>query len=217
MFKRLLPIILLSSLGFSSQAQNSQPEAISSFNEPDRNSSFINITEIGFARGIIHENRDQSFGLQTINGYEFDNRVSIGIGVGAEKYLGKSDYDNKVSNLTLIPLFTDVRIYFGKGNVQPFVAQAAGYAFCLDQPVDYNFFGEYDEKGGIMLSPSIGLRTNNKAKANFIFSLGYRYQENTQEITEGNYHTFMYYGINADGSQFKRFDHYLTLKFGLTF
>ena len=214
MIKRfLLALGLSAGLCASSfaQDQNLPAETVST-----STGSFINITEFGFARGIIHENRDQSFGFQTINGFEFNNRVSVGLGVGAEKYLGKAEYDNKVSNLTLLPVFSDVRVYFGKGKLQPFMGQSVGYAFCIDQPVDYNYFGLYDEKGGIMLSPSFGFRTNGNSKVNYIMNLGYRYQENTQEIRQPNYNGYQYF-YYADGAQFKRFDDYVTFKFVLSF
>ena len=216
MLKRILPFLFFSGFTFLAQAQ-SQPEPISTFSEPSKAGKYINITEIGFARGIIHENSDQSFGFQTINGIEFGNKVSFGIGVGAEKYLGKGLHAGKTKHLTLLPAFTDVRVYFGKGKFQPYFGQSVGYAFCIDQPIDYNYYAEYDEKGGIMLSPSFGLRTNREAKVNFTMSLGYRYQENTQEITRTFANPYYYGYYFSDGSQFKRFDHYLTIKFGLTF
>lgn len=216
MFHRVFSILLVvAGCAFPARAQNPEPGNLPA--ERSGKITFINITEAGAAQGFIHENRDRSFGLQTINGIAFGNRFSFGIGVGVEKYQGKTGNDQEARDLTLLPAFTDVRLYLGQGKVQPFFGQAVGYAFCLDQPVVANFFGEYDEKGGVMLNPFVGLRTNGNQLVNYTISLGYRYQDNTQEVTRPAQHNYLVYGIGTDGAQFKRFDHYLTIKFGLTF
>ena len=140
--------------------------------------------------------------------------MSFGLGVGLDKYLVKDFNGDRVKSNAFLPVFTDLRINFGNGKIQPFFGQAVGYAFCMDQPYDYTYYFEYDEKGGIILSPFFGLKTNQTAKLNFTFSLGYRYQENTIQITRRYNHPHYYF---PNGSEMKSVAHFLTLKTGLTF
>jgi hypothetical protein len=179
-----------------------------------KQTGYLNITELTFARGVIHENRDLSFGFQTINGYQFTRNISAGLGVGVDKYAGKDNYGRRLSrSLTLLPVFTDLHIYLGKGKTQPFFAQALGYAFCVNQPVSYDSFGKYDEKGGILISPSIGFRTKLGNHTDLHLSFSYRYQENTVAFFPNDINQYFF----PEETQFNRFDHYLTFKAGVSF
>lgn len=213
MFNRIFTLLLLAVIPFFASAQHQQdltpPGALKT-----KNATFINITELSFAYGIIHENTDVSVGFQTVNGIKFNQNVSFGLGIGLDKYIIKNFYGERIKSNALMPVFTDLRINIGTGKIQPFFGQAVGYAFCVDQPVDYGYYYEYDDKGGIILSPFFGLKTNRPGKVNLTFSLGYRYQENSMVVTRSYYNPNYSYGPYGE---MKRVDHFLTFKTGLTF
>jgi hypothetical protein len=77
---------------------------------------FFNITE--FAYGFS----DKVIGLQTINGVTLGESISLGIGIGYDKY----------PDIGLCPIFLDFRYFITKNNISPFVELPVGQSFIVD-------------------------------------------------------------------------------------
>jgi len=130
-------------------------------------SGYINITEINFCPGVGDidygiartKNEDISFGLRSINGYQFNEHLSLGIGIGIDKY----------KDATLLPISLDGRITFLKGKISPVFVANAGYAFGLNNAV-----------GGVMINPQVGVKIHVTSSSAFVFNIGYKGQQ--QEI-----------------------------------
>ena len=140
-----------------------------------KKSGFINLTEINFSPGVGYvkvedykfKNDDYSFGFRTVNGYQLNEHLSLGIGIGIDKY----------KFATLIPITFDVRATILKGKSSPVFTANVGYAVGLD-----------DVKGGLVINPQIGIKTYLSKDVAFLFNVGYKLL--AQEVTYFNYSYF---------------------------
>ncbi len=165
----------------------SKPQAIDTISKKshraNKQKGFTNISEFDFGIGKVTVNgfgnaNQMSFGLQTINGYQFSRYFSIGLGLGIVKYNGYTiPYGTRMifykMNEFMIPLFADIRFNFLKGSITPFLSLSAGYSFSLST--------KYGNHGGVFLNPSLGLKFFISTKTAFHFGVGYRYHSNTFE------------------------------------
>jgi len=128
-------------------------------------SRFVNITEIYYTSGVgtitilgfPFKNEDESFGFQTINGALINENISLGIGVGYEKY----------KNAELVPLFLEARGYPGKNeNLKPVLGLDFGYAL-----------GTGTASGGILIHPQAGVKSFITEKIAWGFTLGLKLQQ----------------------------------------
>ena len=215
MLKRFLSVLTASFL--LSQAASAQNEVSTSETETSE-SGYFNTTELIFAEGFGERYNDRTYGFHNINGFRINKHFSVGVGVGVEKYEAEANFwYGSRGTAILAPLFTDVRWFFGKGKVQPYLAQAVGYAFCIKQNQDYDWYGSYKEVGGLIVNPAIGLSANVSSKIKLNISAGYRYQENMRKISAPNYY-FRDYGYLMDGSnKMKKQANLISFKAGLTF
>ena len=134
-----------------------------------KKSGFINLTEINYSAGVGNvkiedykfKNDDNSFGFRTINGYQFNENFSIGIGIGIDKY----------KNTTFLPITFDGRTTILKGKISPVFAANIGYAFGLN-----------DIKGGVTFNPQIGIKTYLSKNIAYIFNFGYKLQAQIWDI-----------------------------------
>ena len=139
-----------------------------------KKSGYINLTEINYSPGIgdvkfgynTLKNDDYSFGFRTVNGYQLNEHLSLGIGIGIDKY----------KNATLLPITFDARATILKGKVSPVFTANIGYAVGLN-----------GVKGGLVINPQIGIKTYISKNVAYLFNIGYKLQ--AQEVT--NY-TFSY-------------------------
>lgn len=164
------------------------------FNKDEiKKDGFTNITEllvspstgaVKINNGII-KNNNYSFGIRTINGYQFNEHLSIGIGIGIEKYI----------KATLLPISFDVRANILKGKTTPFINSNFGYSLGIN-----------DSEGGMIFNPSIGVRTYIRKNIAYVFSLGLKWQgqetvynslNNGQLTTFSNIVYFRYISINT--------------------
>jgi hypothetical protein len=133
-----------------------------------KKSGYINITEINFCPGIGDvkyenfkvKNDDNSFGFRTINGYQLNEHLSLGIGIGIDKY----------KNATLMPITFDGRATILKGKVSPVFTANVGYSVGLN-----------DVKGGLIINPQIGVKIFISKTVAYIFNIGYKWQ--AQEVS----------------------------------
>ncbi len=124
---------------------------------------YLNITEIVVAPGLGDFNEELSYGIQTINGALISPSVSLGVGIGVDKY----------KYVTLMPITADLRAYFTQTATTGFFDAAIGYSVAFDKELG----------GGLILNPSIGVRFTVSPKAAISIGIGYRRQDLRAEYT----------------------------------
>lgn len=158
---------------------------------------FINYTEVSFSKGYgevgnagsNNKNTDRSFGIRTVNGFQFSEHISVGLGIGLEKYI----------NVLLVPVTFDLRFTFKKGKTSPTLNINAGGA--------PNIKG-VKEGGGFVVNPSFGIKTYVSRKTAFFFNVGYKIQQNSYD-----YQT----GISGQTISFSSALNFVTFSAGLAF
>lgn len=128
-----------------------------------KKSGYINLTEISFCPGIgtinvdnfLLRNEDYSFGFKTINGYQINEHLSLGIGIGIDKYL----------NATLLPITLDTRVTILKGRISPTFNAIAGYSI-----------GKSERECGLVVNPSFGIKIYITKNVGSYFNFGYKWQ-----------------------------------------
>ena len=148
-------------------------------------SGYTNITEMTFARSFnrsesMYDNYGYSypyeshfdninngpcFGIQTVNGYQFNPYFSMGAGIGMQAY----------NELFLVPFFLHVSGTFMNARVSPFVAGEIGNSFTRSQIFGINT--SYQDEGGFMGSVVGGVKFFPVPRMALNFSIGFRYQE----------------------------------------
>jgi hypothetical protein len=73
-------------------------------------------------------------GLQTISGYKINNYLSIGGGIGYERFASILTYEDFKADLSLLPVFADIRYTMLNGKFSPVIAVNGGYKFLLNKP-----------------------------------------------------------------------------------
>ncbi len=131
---------------------------------------YINITEINYCPGIGSSNSgNYSLGFRTVNGYQLNEYLSLGIGLGIDA--------NKIQ--TLLPITFDLRATILKGIVSPVFNVNIGYAYLLNNK-NSNYYSELN--GGLIINPSFGIKTYISKNTAFLFNIGYKMQWTTATI-----------------------------------
>jgi hypothetical protein len=73
-------------------------------------------------------------GLQTICGYKINRYLSVGGGIGYEHFTSILTYEDFKADLSLLPVFADIRYTVLKGKFSPVIAVNGGYKFLLNRP-----------------------------------------------------------------------------------
>jgi hypothetical protein len=153
---------------------------------PSANSSshgYFNLTQLSF---LIAEENDLSPiksnmapSVVNINGYRFNEHVSLGVGVGIT-----------AMSYVIVPVFADFRATLVKGNLSPVVALKGGYAFANSKKKIFNeYYGEFTNSGGAMVNPEVGFKVMMSERIDFMMTIGYWYQHVESEITNtGGYY-----------------------------
>lgn len=157
---------------------------------------FINITElgVGFGVGTIEvqnysgENNFKGVSFRTVNGYQFNYIVSLGLGLGIEYYGG-----NK-----LVPVTIDARFASGEGKWACVFNANGGYAF----------------NTGFVAHPAIGFRNYISEKIALVGNLGYKLQQ--AEIQYSYYYHSQYSTITNVYKE-KNMLRFITLSIGFSF
>ena len=141
-----------------------------------RTKGYLRILETGFGLGIGEvdgtsgKNTDRFFALKFVNAYQANESISVGIGVGFEKF----------SAVNTIPITFDLRFYPLKGKVSPTLNLAVGYGF------DTKAFKNGIKEGeGLVFHPSVGIKSFVSKRAAFIFNVGYRIQGSNVFVVNG--------------------------------
>jgi hypothetical protein len=73
-------------------------------------------------------------GLQTICGYKVNSYLSIGGGIGYERFNSILTYEDFKADLSQLPVFIDIRFTPLNGKISPVIAVNGGYKFLLNKP-----------------------------------------------------------------------------------
>jgi hypothetical protein len=73
-------------------------------------------------------------GIQTVCGYNINRYLSIGGGIGYERFISIPTYEDFKADLLLLPVFVDFRFTPLTGKISPVIALDAGYKFLLNKP-----------------------------------------------------------------------------------
>ena len=117
---------------------------------------YLNLTEINFCAG----EGNYSFGFRTINGYQFNENISLGIGIGADRWKVKASSSSHQIFIN-IPLTIDMLVS-GKGKISPIFKFNSGYSLGL--------------KGGFIINAALGYKKYITKNTAYLISLGYKWQ-----------------------------------------
>lgn len=98
--------------------------------------------ELGFAAGAGETAHNRGEFL-IVNGYQFNNRLSAGIGTGIQLW--------QLSNRVTIPIFADIEATFMKKIITPYTSIRVGYNINTQRE-------DFLPKEGVYFSPTIGFR-----------------------------------------------------------
>ncbi len=73
-------------------------------------------------------------GMQTIFGYRLCPQLGAGLGAGIERFTQMPLYDVFKANLTMLPIFVDLRYTAIKKKLSPLIAVNLGYKVLLNEP-----------------------------------------------------------------------------------
>jgi hypothetical protein len=105
-------------------------------------------------------------GVQTICGYKINKHLSIGGGIGYERFISILTYDNFKANLFFLPVFADIRYTFLENTFSPVIAFDGGYKFLLNKASTQN---RYDTTYDV-IDGEVSVRYDNRD--NNIFNQG---------------------------------------------
>ena len=112
-----------------------------------------------------------SYSFHLSNGFQFKNGLGVGIGSGFEEM-----------EISIIPLFADIRYYPLKARISPYVVLKTGYGFAVsdkDLERDYYYNTPVDSKGGLLFSAVAGVSLYTWQRFGVNLGVGYRYQKIT--------------------------------------
>ena len=104
------------------------------------------------------------------NGYQFKNGLGVGIGSGLEEM-----------EVTIIPLYADVRYYPLKTRISPYALLKTGYGFAAsDKDLERDFYyTPVESKGGFLFNAVAGISLYTWQRTAVNIGVGYRYQKIT--------------------------------------
>ena len=130
--------------------------------------------EVGAAIGV-GDYSNNTFGVNIINGYRFNDYLftGVGIGLGYSNALNGVDIKNGITNeyrtdAYLVPLFANVKANLTTGKTSPFFQLNLGYTFDLNQYLK--------DAPGFMLEPAFGVDFNIDNKKTFYILAGFNLQ-----------------------------------------
>lgn len=133
--------------------------------------------------------------LWVVNGFQFNRKVSAGLGVGFTYYNDP---------LSLLPLFIDFKYQFPAESIRPFFFLKSGYNISLltDRDAAVN-----SHSGGLLLNPGLGLHFETSGNIAWHISAGYNFDRATYFEPADNFRSI------ENNQSYDRF----TLGIGLTF
>jgi hypothetical protein len=159
-------------------------------------------------------------GMRTVCGYRLNPFIAIGGGIGLERYVGMKMYDTLTANLSLLPVFGEIRYTILNKKVTPVIALQGGYNFMLNRsstevltwkediypPYAYRIYDEYNyyHEGGFLFTVEAGVRAKLYKRFSVYFSADY-----SVWTMSGEYYKWTYEYLSAPGGTVKEtYTHY---------
>ena len=161
-------VIILSKSQISS---NVEPRKVS---KPGKHGYYLQ-SSASFLAGKNSSGDAWNMSVQLLNAYQFRNGLSIGIGTGVERF-----------DLSLVPVYADLRLHPFSTRVSPFIWLSSGYGFpCSGRSDGNNYLYDYynDTRGGILFNTGSGITINSWNRCAVSMGIGYRHQ---RIISEAN-------------------------------
>lgn len=145
---------------------------------------FFNNTTFGVLLGENNYNNPLvNFTFNMVNGYQLNNKIQIGIGIGMDV----------IYQQLLFPVSFDFKYYLRKSSFSPFAGAFAGYSFQTkndeNDPDIWNYYNLNDIKSGRMYGAEIGIRNYTKENVGYTLSIGYRFQYLSTKYQDWRYNT----------------------------
>ena len=102
------------------------------------------------------------------NGYQFKNGLGVGIGSGLEEM-----------EVTIVPLYADIRYYPLKTRISPYAWLKTGYGFVTsDKELERDiYYTPVESKGGFLFNAGAGISLYTWQRTAVTIGVGYRYQK----------------------------------------
>jgi hypothetical protein len=114
------------------------------------------------------------FGLDFINSVTYKDYLSLGVGLGYEKF-----------SMPHVPLIMEIKTMVPKWRVSPYYFLQSGYSFAFEDIETYEDQQAIDKaKGGWLFNTGAGVAIRIKSGIAFTISLAYRYQELNYEKSD---------------------------------
>ncbi len=146
---------------------------------------YVNYTEIGGLFGKSYQITQMSystpvegrtnFTIQSYNGYKISDKLSVGVTVGVDWFHA----------MQIVPVSLGIRNTYGKTaskKVKPYIGVDAGYGFTW---LNDDSSDNQTAKGGLAISPVLGLLIPTGGQANFVLSIGYKHNAFTTTTNTG--------------------------------
>ena len=165
----LLALAIIYTSGLLAQNEGQQSKKLRYFNH----------SYAGFLIGEESENQVRKAmipSFHTINGVCVGDHFGIGVGVGVEPF-----------EYTVFPVYMSGYYFLTNKKNTPYFSLKGGYAFANSHKQIGNnyYYGEYNNKGGVMINPEIGVRFK-VSDFDLTLSGGYRFQRLESHITQEN-------------------------------
>jgi hypothetical protein len=141
--------------------------------------------------GIVTFRGNLLTGMQTTFGYKLNPHIAFGGGIGLERYTNMPTYDTLTANLSLLPIYAEVRWTILDKRVSPVIAVDGGYKVLLNIPssqlqtwtytafpgfawTDYSVYDTYTQ-GGFFIAAEAGVKANVWERLNLYLSINYSF------------------------------------------
>jgi len=167
----------------------------------EKKSGYYNFSSVGLLLGAGTKGYQPLASLTMVNGWQFNQRIFTGIGLGYEFY-----------DWGVLPVFAEIKYLFRPDVVTPFISLKAGYSFPLSNTYEAVNYYEMAGKtyGGVQLNPEVGFSMPVGERNAFVVGLGYNYQELSYQEPE---YQWSYYQTKRVYTHFNR----ISLRVGFIF
>ena len=146
---------------------------------PENQKGFYSHSTIGMLIGKSESEDAESFSFHTTAGYQFNNFVGLGLGIGIEKL-----------KTEIVPVYLSFKSNFEERANSPFFQCGIGYSFPLsnEKSTDEYNNNSYKYEGGFNIGFDVGILSYKAQNKAFTITAGYRYQR-VKETFTGYYWT----------------------------
>ena len=121
-----------------------------------------------FRTGLLFGDEDVAYGIHTINGYQFNQYIGTGLGIGLNKY----------GSYLSLPVYAAIKGYILDRKVSPFYFGDIGYGFTWLNGNTTDYYSISNVKGGYYWQVGLGYQVNFFNSA-FVMAVGYTNQNSS--------------------------------------